>query len=100
VAVVEHARFLAQAAAVGAQRAQRMGLVDQHVGTIFLADLDEFLERGAVAQHGVDALQHDQPVARLVAPCLSLNRRRRTSRLAGSLCLKRDDLGLGHLAAS
>ncbi len=67
MAVVQHALFFAQAAAMLAECAQRMGLVDQHVGFVFLADFDEFLERRRIAQHRVDAFQHHQPVARLVA---------------------------------
>ncbi len=40
-----------------------MGLVDQQVGAGLALHVRDFLQRGGVAQHGVDALDHDQLVA-------------------------------------
>ena len=37
-----------------------MGLVDQHHGTIFLADTDHVLERCDIAEHRIDAFEDDQ----------------------------------------
>ncbi len=98
VAVVEHARRLAQAAAVLAQRTQRMGLVDQHVGAVLLADLDEFLERRRIAQHRVDALEHHQPVARLVALIALLEASQAGIEARRVVVLEAHDLRLGLLA--
>ena len=58
--ILDHALFLAHAAAVLADEAHRVGLVHQHHRAVFLRDRDHFLQRGDIAQHRVDAFEHDQ----------------------------------------
>jgi hypothetical protein len=67
MAIVEDAGRFAEAAAGLAERAQRVGLVDQHISAVLLADVDEFAERRTVAQHRIDAFQDHQSIAGLVA---------------------------------
>src|SRR3546814_3133387 len=43
------------AAAVGAEKAHRMGLVDQHHAAVLLRDSDHFPERRDIAEHRIDA---------------------------------------------
>ena len=93
VAVIEHAHRLAEAATMLAQRAHRVGLVDQHIGAVLLADLDELLEWRRIAQHRVDAFQHHQLVARLVAD--AAQPRLEAGRI---VVLEAHHLGLGLLA--
>src|SRR3546814_4890194 len=64
VDIVDHPLRLGDAAAVLADEAHRMRLVDQHHRAIFLGDADHVLERCDVAEHRIDALQHDE-LARL-----------------------------------
>ena len=58
------ALLLVHAAAVGAVEAHRMRFVAQHHRAVLLGDRDHFLERRDVAEHRIDALEHDQ-LARL-----------------------------------
>src|SRR3546814_1254900 len=60
VDIVEHARRLGDAAAMFADEAHRMCLVDQYHRAIFLRNADHFLQRRDVAEHRIDALEHDE----------------------------------------
>ena len=59
-------RLIRQAAAMGAQHAEGMRLVDEQLEAVLLLHLDEVGERRAVAQHGIDAFEHDELAAALV----------------------------------
>ena len=69
------ARRLRRTAPRLAQHAHGVGFVDQQVGAGLALHLGEFLERRGVAEHGVDALDHDQPVARLAFEALEVLQR-------------------------
>ena len=58
--VVDHALGLGDAAAVLADEAHRMRLVDQHHRAIGLGDRDHLLQRRDVAEHRIDAFEDDQ----------------------------------------
>ena len=60
VDLVDHALRLGHAAAVLADEAHRVRLVDQHHRAVLLGDRDHLLERGDVAEHRIDALEHHQ----------------------------------------
>src|SRR5690349_9504056 len=64
--IVLEPRFIGKAAAVLAEDAEGMRLIDEQLETVFLLDLDEIGERCAVAQHRIDALEDDEPAAALV----------------------------------
>ncbi len=55
--------FVGQTAPVRPQHAEGMGLVHQQLKAVFALDVYELLERRAVAEHRIDALQHHQPPA-------------------------------------
>ncbi len=69
-----------------------MGLVDDHVGAVLLADVDELAQRRAVAQHRIDAFQH---TTRLPGRSPSRRARLQARRI---VVLEAHDLGLRHLA--
>ncbi len=52
--------FLEHAAAILAEEAHAVGLVAQDHRAVLLGDGDHLLERGDVAEHRIDALQHHQ----------------------------------------
>src|SRR3546814_20166608 len=58
VDIVEYPLRLGDAAAMFADEAHRMRLVDQYHRAIFLRNADHFLQRRAVAAHRIDALEH------------------------------------------
>src|SRR3546814_14738466 len=69
VDVAQHALRLGDAAAMLADEAHRMRLVDQYHRAGFLRHADHFLQRRDVAEHRIDALQHDE-LARFGRPAL------------------------------
>src|SRR3546814_15998184 len=58
VDIVEHALRLGDAAAMFADEAHRLCLVDQYHRAIFLRNADHFLQRRDFAEHRIDALAH------------------------------------------
>src|SRR3546814_6221570 len=58
VDIVEYPLRLGDAAAMFADEAHRMRLVDQYHRAIFLRNADPFLQRRDVAEHRIDALEH------------------------------------------
>ncbi len=91
--VVDNALVLGDAAAVLADEAHRMRLVDQHHRARLLADADHFLERGDVAQHRIDAFKDDK-LARIGGEPLEPLFER-----LDIIVAKGDDLGIAHRAA-
>ena len=59
------ARGLGQAPAFFAEDAEGMGFVDQKIGAGLALHGRDFLQRGGVAEHGIDALDDNQAIARL-----------------------------------
>ena len=93
VDVVDHALLFSDTAAVLADEAHRMGLVDQHHRAIFLRDGDHLLERRDVAEHRIDAFEHDQLSGFGREPFQALFER------FDVVVAERDDLGIAERAA-
>ena len=91
--VVDHALRLGNAAAILADEAHRMRLVDQHHRAIFLGDADHFLQRRDVAEHRIDALEHDE-LARFGRQALQPFFQR-----LDVIVAEGDDFGIAHRAA-
>ena len=93
VNVIYHILRLGDAAAVFTDEAHRMRFVDQHHRTVFLGDADHFLQRGDIAQHGVDTFQHNQ-LARAFGDALQALFHR-----LDVVVFERHHFGVAHLAA-
>ena len=70
-----------------------MGFVDQHHGAIFLGDADHFPEWSDVAEHRIDALEHDQLAGPFGNALQALFER------FDVIVAERDDLGVAERAA-
>src|SRR3546814_13940544 len=81
------------AAAVGAEKAHRMGLVDQHHAAVLLRDSDHFPERRDIAEHRIDAFEHHQLAGVGGQPAEAL------VELGDVVVTEADDLGHALLAA-
>ena len=81
------AGLIGKAAAMGAEHAEGMRLVDEQLEAVLLLDLDELRQRRPVAQHRIDALDNHQPAA--LSPSERVSR---LSRSAASLWRKRTSL--------
>src|SRR5690606_36694904 len=91
--VVDHALRFGDAAAMLSDEAHRMRLVDQHHGAVFFGDADHFLQRGDIAEHGIDAFQHHQLAGVFGNPLQAPFHRR------DIVVLERHHFGVAHLAA-
>src|SRR6185369_9099243 len=93
VDVVDHALRFADPAAVLADEAHRMGLVDEDHRAIGLGDGDHFLQRRHVAHHRIDAFEDDELAGALGHALEALLER------FDVVVAERHDLGVAHRAA-